>query len=61
MAAQTGVSPRLGFCFQGEDLMAIIKSLCVGSSRAVDTTKLVDKVVAKYIRGLDFFMIQHAG
>ena len=57
-ASKTGISPRLGFCFQGEDFMSVVKSLCTGSSRGVNSTKLVDKVVCKYLRGLDIFLGQ---
>ena len=39
-ASKTGISPRLGFCFQGEDFMSVIKTLCVGSSRGVNSAKL---------------------
>ena len=59
-ASKTGISPRLAFCFQGEDFMSVVKHLCVGSSRGVDSAKLVDKVVAKYLRGLDLFLGQEA-
>ena len=58
IASKTGVSPRLGFCFQGEDFMATVKWLCIGSHRGVSSAKLFDKVAAKYLRGLDFLLSQ---
>ena len=61
IASKTGVSPRLGFCFQGEDFMNIVKSLCIGSQRGVEAAKLFDKVAVKYLRGLDFLLGQEPG
>ena len=46
-SSKSGISPRLGFCFQGEDFMALVKSLCTGSNRGVEPAKLVNKVVGK--------------
>ena len=57
-AGKTGVSPRVAFCFQGEDFMSVLKTLCRGSNRGVDSAKLVDKVVGKYLRGLDLLLGQ---
>ena len=51
-AAKSGISPRVAFCFQGEDFMSLIKSLTVASGRGVSSAKLIDKVIAKYLRGL---------
>ena len=56
IAAKTGVSPRLAFCFQGEDFMSLIKTLAGASSRGVKSAQLIDKVVAKYTRGLDLLL-----
>ena len=55
-ASKTGISPRLAFCFQGEDFMSLIKTLTVASGRGVSSAKLIDKVIAKYLRGLDLLM-----
>ena len=55
-ASKSGISPRMGFCFQGEDMMRILRSLCQGSNRGVDPAKLVDKIAAKYLRGLDLML-----
>ena len=57
-SCQTGISPRVGFCFQGEDFMALVKRLCVGSSRGVASAQLCTKVVGKYLRGLDIMLQQ---
>ena len=54
--SKTGVSPRVAFCFQGEDFMALVKKLCIGSSRGTDPAKLASKAVAKYLRGLDLLL-----
>ena len=43
-ASKSGISPRLGFCFQGEDFMKIVKALTAGSSRGVDSALLVNKM-----------------
>ena len=58
LAAKTGISPRLACCYEGEDFMSIIKTLCVGSQRGVESAKLIDKVMPKYLQGLDF-LLQH--
>ena len=55
-ASATGLSPRLGFCYQGEDYMSLVKTLCQGSSRGADGARLIDKVNEKYLRGLDLLM-----
>ena len=52
-AFESGVSPRLGFCFEGEDFMALVKRLCQGSNRGIESAKLTEKVIPKYLRGLD--------
>ena len=54
--SKSGISPRLGWCFQGEDFMSLLKSLCISSSRGVDSAFLVKKVNEKYLRGLDLLM-----
>ena len=56
MSSKSGISPRLAFCFQGEDFMSLVKSLAVGSSRGLSSAKLIDKVVVKYLRGLDLLL-----
>ena len=55
-AAKSGISPRVAFCFQGEDFMSLIKTLAVASGRGVSSAKLIDKVVEKYLRGLDLLL-----
>ena len=55
-ASKSGISPRLAFCFQGEDFMSLVKSLSVASSRGLSSAKLIDKVVEKYLRGLDVLL-----
>ena len=57
-AAKTGISPRLAFCYQGKDYMSVIKTLAVGSSRGIESAKLSEKMMPKYIRGLDLLMRQ---
>ena len=52
-ASKSGISPRLGFCFQGEDFVSLVKTLAVANSRGLSSAKLIDKVVEKYLRGLD--------
>ena len=55
-ASKSGISPRLGWCFQGEDFMRLVKTLSVASNRGVDPGNLVNKVVEKYLRGLDLLL-----
>ena len=55
-SAKTGINPRLAFCYQGEDFMSVLKTLVAGSSRGVESAKLIDKVVPKYCRGLDLLL-----
>ena len=55
-ACQTGINPRLGFCYKGEDFMGLVKSLCISSARGVDSAKLINKVIEKYLKGLDILM-----
>ena len=57
-SAKTGINPRLAFCYQGEDFMSVLKTLVAGSHRGVESAKLIDKVVPKYVRGLDL-LLQH--
>ena len=57
-AAKTSINPRLAFCFGGEDFMSILKKLCVASGRGVASAKLSNKVLEKYLRGLDL-MLSH--
>ena len=56
IAANTGVSPRVAFCYQGEDFMSLMKTLCAGSHRGVAPAALVNKVIDKYLRGLDLVL-----
>ena len=58
-AAKSGISPRLGFCFQGEDYVQVLKNLCQSSQRGVAPAKLANKVLEKYLRGLDL-LLPHA-
>ena len=58
LASRTGLSPRLGFCYQGEDFLSLIKTLCIGSSRGTDGVTLTGKVIEKYLRGLDLMLSQ---
>ena len=55
-AAKTGVSPRLAFCYEGEDFMSLIKKLCGASNRGVESAKLIDKIIPKYLLGLDLLL-----
>ena len=55
-AAKSGISPRLSFCYEGEDFMSIVKTLCVSSHRRVESAKLLDKVMPKYLLGLDLIL-----
>ena len=57
-ASRTGVNPRLAFCFEGEDFMRVVKSLCMGSSRGLESALLIDKAIPKYLRGLDYLLKQ---
>ena len=52
--AQLGrhMSPKLAWCYQGEDLMQKIKLLAVGSFRGTPPRKLGIKVLGKYLVGL---------
>ena len=46
------MSPKLAWCYQGEDLMQKIKTLAQGSFRGTPTRKLGNKILAKYLVGL---------
>ena len=52
--AQLGkhMSPKLAWCYQGEDLMHHIKVLAVGSFRGTLSRRLGNKILAKYLMGL---------
>ena len=54
--SRTCISPRLSFCFQGEDFMHVVKVLCMASARGVDSAKLINKVLEKYLQGLDILL-----
>ena len=56
IVAKDGFSPRVAFCYQGEDFMGVVKSLAIASNRGIDSAKLVDKILAKYIQGLDLLL-----
>ena len=56
-ASKTGISPRVAFGFQCEELMSVIKMLCAASNRGIDSAKLFDEVVDTYLRGLDFLVV----
>ena len=46
------MSPKLAWCYQGEDLMNKIKVLAQGSFRGTPSKKLGNKILAKYLVGL---------
>ena len=46
------VSPKLAWCYQGEDLMSKIKVLAQGSFRGTPSKKLGNKILGKYLVGL---------
>ena len=46
------MSPRLAWCYQGEDLMNKVKVLAQGSFRGTPPKSLGNKVIAKYLVGL---------
>ena len=52
--AQLGrhMSPKLAWCYQGEDLMQKIKTLAQGSFRGTPPRKLGNKVLGKYLVGV---------
>ena len=46
------MSPKLAWCYQGEDLMHKVKVLAQGSFRGTSAKILGNKVVSKYLLGL---------
>ena len=46
------MSPRLAWCYQGEDLMHKVKIMAQGSFRGTPAKTLGNKVMAKYLIGL---------
>ena len=46
------MSPKLAWCYQGEDLMQKIKLLAQGSFRGTAPRNLGNKILAKYVVGL---------
>ena len=46
------MSPKLAWCYQGEDLMCKIKTLAQGSFRGTPPKKLGNKILGKYLVGL---------
>ena len=46
------MSPKLAWCFQGEDLMNKIKTLAQGSCRGTPPRKLGNKILGKYLVGV---------
>ena len=55
-ACKTGISPRLAFCFQGEDFMSLVKNLAKASGRGISSSKMINKIVQRYLRGLDLLL-----
>ena len=47
------MSPKLAWCYQGEDLMQKVKLLASSSSRGTWPRSLGNKILAKYLVGLD--------
>ena len=47
------LSPKLGWCWKGEDMMYKVKMMAQASCRAIAPTKLGNKVVEKYLISLD--------
>ena len=48
------LSPRVGWCYSGEDMMSKVKLLVQGSCRGTSAQKLVSKVMFKYMVGMSF-------
>ena len=48
------MSPRVAWCYQGEDLMHKVKTLAQGSFRGCSPQTLCNKVMAKYLIGLSY-------
>ena len=58
--AQRGrhMSPKLAWCYQGEDLMNRVKILAKGSYHGIAPRKLGNKILAKYLVALDLTLSQ---
>lgn len=50
------LNPRQAWCYKGEDLMFKVKALAQASSRGIRTQGLANKVVTKYLSGLDMLL-----
>ena len=58
--AQKGrlMSPKLAWCYQGEDLMQKVKTMAQGSFQATLPRKLGSKILAKYLVAMDLELSQ---
>ena len=50
------MSPKLGWCFKGEDMMLKVKDMAIGSFRGLEPAKLGNKVAEKYLVALDLVL-----
>jgi hypothetical protein len=56
----TELSPRVGWCYSGEDMMGRIKTLVQASCRGTAPQKLMPKVLLKYSIGLSYALMSPA-
>ena len=46
------MSPRLGWCYKGEDFMQVMKRIIAASCRGTSPAQITTKVMRKYVQGL---------
>ena len=51
------LSPRVGWCYSGEDMMGRIKTLVQASCRGTAPQKLMPKMLLKYSIGLSYALM----
>ena len=51
------ISPRLAWCFSGEDMMAKVKRILAASHRGAPPHKAANKVMQKYAQGLGMSLL----
>ena len=56
----TELSPRVGWCYSGEDMMGRVKTLVQASCRGTAPQKLMPKLLQKYSIGLSFYLMTPA-
>ena len=54
------INPRVGWCYQGEDMMNKTKTLVQSCARGTPTHTLISKLMKKYTIGLSYLVMDHS-